>query len=116
MSLAATTSALIANWGELGAIRRLEVADDGPVHLHPSMDTVTDHPAFIVPLPVRQDDVADATIKAGEFTVLMAGDAVGFEVTTTDKVVCSFGTLTILDAGAFRLRGSVLHYKMRARL
>jgi hypothetical protein len=120
--------------GETGAIRRTTVTGGGP-SVGEGTTTVTDYPCRLAAFPVALRDVDGTYIKAGDWRVLVAtgigqgqanawplDDAVDaiedfadIEPTTTDKLVCSQGVLTIVDAGQFDPAGVVTHYKMIAR-
>ena len=121
--------------GETGAIRRTTVSGGGP-STGAGTVTVTDYPCRLAAFPVAQRDVDGPYIKAGDWRVLVAtgigvgqadawelatgvdaiGDFADIVPTTTDKLVCSQGVLTIVDAGQFDPAGTVTHYKMIARL
>lgn len=101
--------------GETGAIRRTTVAGGGP-STGAGTVTVTDYPCRLAAFPVAQRDIDGTYIKAGDWRVLVATGGLSVTPTTTDKLVCSQGVLTIVDAGQFDPAGTVTHYKMIARL
>jgi len=105
----------LADKGQLGAIRRSVTTGGGPASVTPATTTVTDFPARMALFPVDQRDIDGTFIKAGDWHVLVATDGLEITPTTTDKLVCSEGALTIIDPGKFAPAGTVTHYKMVAR-
>lgn len=101
-------------FGEAGHIRRLTVTGGGPSDKAGGMQSETDYPCQLAAFPVDESDVDGTLVKAGDFRVLVA--PLGIVPTTTDKVVCSQGVLTIVDAGQYDPAGTVTHYRMLARL
>lgn len=121
----------LAAKGQLGALRRSVTTGGGPTDPTGGSTATTDYPARMVLFPVDQSDIDGTFIKAGDWRVIVSGqepaDAAqwddgettasieGITPTTTDKLVCTEGVLTIVDAGKFAPAGTVTHYKMVAR-
>jgi|GEM_PF-981560 len=116
---------------QLGAIRRTEVSGGGPSDWIGGIDATTDYPARMVVFPVDQKDINGTLIKSGDWRVIMSpsqpadasdwsdgntlGNIESITPTTTDKLVCTEGVLTIIDPGKFAPDGTVTHLKMVAR-
>ena len=113
--MAALSAELLANaeFGETGAIRRTVTTGGGPSDPTGGTVVTTDYPCQLAAFPVDQKDVDGTVIKAGDFRVMVAPLAI--VPTTTDKVVCSLGLLTIVDAGQFAPAGTTTHYYMVGR-
>jgi len=107
---------LLANdeFGETGLIRRLSISGGGPSDKTGGTRTETDYVCQLAAFPVDESDVDGTLVKAGDFRVLVA--PLEIVPTTTDKVVCSQGVLTIVDPGQYDPAGTVTHYRMLARL
>lgn len=101
-------------FGEAGHIRRINVMGGGPSDKSGGITMTTDYPCQLAAFPVDERDVDGELVKAGDFRVLVA--PLEIVPTTTDKVVCSQGLLTIIDAGQFDPAGAVTHYRMLARV
>lgn len=112
--LAATATELLAELGEAGSIRRRTVTGGGPSALSGGAATVTDYACRVAVLPVTQRDVDGTLVKAGDFQAFVA-PGVAVTPATTDKLVCSLGVLTIVDAGEVKPAGTVTHYEMIVR-
>lgn len=110
--LAATALELLTELGEAGNIRRRSVTGGGP-SAGAGTVTTTDYACRVAVLPVDQRDVDGTLVKAGDFRAFVAPLAI--TPTTTDKLVCSLGVLTIVDAGEFKPAGTVTHYEMIVR-
>lgn len=104
---------MLAQFGQAGAIRRTVANSNGPASPYPGTVTATDYAARLAVFPVKQRDVDGVLVKAGDFRVIVA--PLGIVPTTTDRIVCSEGVLTIVDAGKFAPAGTVTHYSMVAR-
>lgn len=105
----------LADKGQLGAVRRITVSGGGPASPTAGTQTVTDYPARLALFPVDQKDVDGTLIKAGDWRVIVGTDGLSIEPTTTDRIVCTEGVLTIVDPGKFAPAGTVTHYSMVAR-
>lgn len=102
-------------FGQLGAIRRTATSGGGASDATDGRQTVTDYPANMAVFPVSLKDIDGTFIKAGDWRVLVATTGLTITPTTTDKVVCTEGVLSIIDPGKFAPNGTVTHYKMVAR-
>lgn len=118
-------------FGQIGAVRRLMTFGGSATSTTSAVEITIDYPINLAIFPVDQRDVDGTFIKAGDFRVLVsasqpAGHAAWDQgnvvesiteiaPTTTDKLVCSEGVLTIVDAGNFAPAGNATHYKMVAR-
>lgn len=111
----ALTDRQMVSKGQLGAIRRTVTTGGDASHPMGGSETVTDYPARMALFPVDQKDIDGTFIKAGDWRVIVGTDGLSITPTTSDKLVCSEGVLTIVDAGKFAPAGTVTHYKMIAR-
>lgn len=102
-------------FGQLGAIRRKVTSGGSATSATAGTDTETDYPANMALFPVKQTDIDGTFIKAGDWRVLVSTKGLTITPTTSDKVVCSEGVLTIVDPGKFAPGGTVTHYRMVAR-
>lgn len=105
-------TAILAELGEAGSIRRTTVTGGGP-STGAGTTAVTDYPCRVAILPVDQRDIDGTLIKAGDWTAYVA--ALDIVPTTTDRLVHSEGVLTIVDAGKYSPAGTVTHYEMIVR-
>lgn len=105
----------LAAKGQLGAVRRTVTTGGGPADPTGGSTATADYPARMVLFPVDQKDVDETFIKAGDWRVIVGTDDLTITPTTTDKLVCTEGVLTIVDAGKFAPDGTITHYKMVAR-
>ena len=105
----------LADKGQTAAIRRVVVSGGGPTDPTGGTSTLTDYPCQVALFPVSLRDVDGTFIKAGDWRVLLSTAGLTITPTTTDKMVCSEGVLTIVDAGKFAPAGQVTHHKMIAR-
>jgi len=121
----------LADKGQLGAIRRTEVSGGGPSDWVGGAETTTDYPVRLALFPVDQKDIDGTFIKSGDWRVILSpsqpadaadwsdgntlGNIESITPTTTDKLACSEGALTIIDPGKFAPDGTVTHFKMVAR-
>lgn len=100
--------------GQLGSVQRVTSSGGGPASLSAGTDTTETHACRLVLFPVNQRDVDGELVKAGDWRAIV--EAIDdFIPTTTDKLVCSEGDLTIVDAGKFSPAGTVTHYDMLVR-
>ncbi len=113
----ARTSALrmLTGLGEVGHIRRTSVSGGGPSDTSGGTVTETDHACRVALLPIDQRDVDGTLVKAGDWRAYVAASGLSITPTTTDKLVCSEGVLSIVDAGKFAPAGTVTHYEMTVR-
>lgn len=113
---AATARRLLAKFGQTGQIRRTTTTGGSP-STGGGPTTTTDTPALMVVLPVETQkagaDFPGTLIKAGDFQVLV--DALGIDPTTTDKIVCSEGVLTIIDPRKIAPAGETVLWQIVAR-
>lgn len=112
-SKAGLVGGMMQRFGQMGAIRRTTATGGGPAATSDLAPSSQDYPARMAVFPVSLKDVDGTLVKAGDFRVLVEPLAV--DPTTTDRVVCSEGVLTIVDAGKFAPAGTVTHYSMVAR-
>lgn len=106
---------LLTQFGEVAVIRRVETADDRPSDPIASTETTTDYACKLAVFPIDQRDIDGTVIKAGDFRVIVAAEGLAITPETTDELVCSAGTLAIVDAGRFAPAGTVTHYRMVCR-
>lgn len=107
---------LLTQFGEAGTIRRVTVTGGSPSNPAAGTPTTANYPARLAVFPVAQSDIDGTTIKAGDFRVIVAAKGLAITPTTTDTLICSAGTLAIVDAGRFAPAGTVTHYRMICRL
>jgi len=110
---AALATRMLSQFGQAGSIRRTTATGGGPASPTGGTVTTTDYPARLALFPVDQSDVDGVLVKAGDWRVVVA--PLEIVPTTTDRIVCSEGVLTIVDAGKFAPAGTVTHYRMVAR-
>jgi hypothetical protein len=114
---AADALEMLAEFGQAGQIRRTTRTGGGPSDPTGGTETVTDYAATLVVLPINRDnagrDVAGTVIKTDDLRVLVGPLAI--EPTTTDRIVCSEGVLTIIDPGKLSPSGEAVLYDMTAR-
>ena len=110
-----TALSLLQQFGEAATIRRTTVSGGSPSNPAAGSATVSETPCRLVVFPVDQRDIDGPTIKAGDFRVIVAAKGLAITPTTTDHIVCSAGTLAIVDAGRFAPAGTATHYRMIAR-
>lgn len=100
--------------GQLGSIKRTTSTGAGPASLTAGTDTTTTYPCRLAIFPIDQRDVDGELVKSGDWRAIV--EAVdGVTPTTTDKLSCSEGDLTIVDPGKFSPAGIVTHYDMVVR-
>jgi len=106
----------LAAKGQAAAIRRTVVTGGGPSDPTGGTSAVTDYPIQAALFPVSLADVDGTFIKAGDWRVLASTAGLTITPTTSDQLVCTEGTLRIVDAGKFAPAGKITHYNMIARL
>jgi hypothetical protein len=106
---------LLQQFGEAAVIRRTTVASGSPSDPDAGSATTADHACLAAIFPIDLRDIDGTTIKAGDFRVIVAAKGLTITPTTTDHIVCSAGTLAIVDAGRFAPAGTPTHYRMVAR-
>lgn len=111
----ATADRLLQAYGEAATIRRTTVATASPSDPDAGSASTTDTAIRCAVFPVDQRDIDGTTIKAGDYRVIVSAKDLAIEITTTDSLICSAGTLSIVDAGRFAPAGTVTHYRMVAR-
>jgi hypothetical protein len=104
---------LLAEFGQIGSIHRTTSAGGGATDPTGGTSTATPYPATMCVLPVSQRDVDGTTIRTGDWRVII--EALDIEITTADRIVCSEGTLTIIDPGKLAPAGIVVMYDAKAR-
>lgn len=114
-SAADTALALLQQFGEAATIRRTTVTSASPSNPAAGTTTTTTYACRLAIFPVDLRDIDGTTIKAGDFRVIVAAKGLAITPTTTDHIVCSAGTLAIVDAGRFAPAGTPTHYRMVAR-
>jgi len=114
-SAADVTLSLLESFGEAATIRRTTVTSGSPSDPAAGSAASADYPCRLAVFPVDLRDIDGTTIKSGDFRVIVAAKGLSITPMTTDQVVCSAGTLAIVDAGRFAPAGTVTHYKMVAR-
>lgn len=114
-SAADTALSLLMQFGEAATIRRTTVTSGSPTDPAAGTTTTATFPCRLAIFPVSQRDINETTIKAGDFRVIVAAKGLTITPTTTDHLVCSAGTLAIVDAGRFAPAGTPTHYSMIAR-
>jgi hypothetical protein len=114
-SAADTALSLLLQFGEAAVIRRTTVANPSPSDPASGSATTADYACRLAVFPIDLRDIDGTTIKAGDFRVLVAAKGLTITPTTTDHIVCSAGTLAIVDAGRFAPAGTPTHYRMVAR-
>jgi hypothetical protein len=111
--LAAMVARQLAAKGQTGAIRRSVTVGGGPSDPTGGTVTATDYACQLAVFPVDLSDIDGTTIKAGDFRVIV--EPLAITPTTTDLVICTEGSLRIVDPGAFSPAGTVTHYSMVCR-
>lgn len=109
---AATARRLLAKFGQTAHIRRTTTSGGSPSTGGGTATTV-DTPALLVVLPVDGKDVDGTLIKAGDWWVYV--EALGIDPTTTDKIVCSEGVLTVIDPRKIAPAGETVLWQIIAR-
>lgn len=99
--------------GQTGFIRRTTRVGGGATDPTGGTVTVTDTPARLVVLPVNQRDVDGTVIRTGDWSVLI--EALGIEITTADRIICTEGDLAIITPGKFAPVGDVVFYSAIGR-
>lgn len=102
-------------FGEVATLRRTTVADGSPSDRNAGTASTSDYAVRLAVFPVDQKDIDETVIKAGDFRVIVSAKDLAITPATTDELVCSAGTLAIIDAGRVAPAGTVTHYRMAAR-
>jgi len=110
---AATAKRLLVKFGQVGAIRRTVKVGGGPTDPTGGTTVDVDYPATLVVLLVDGKDVDGTVIRTGDWSVII--EAIEIEITTADKIVCTEGTLSILDTGRIAPSGVTVVYDSKAR-
>jgi len=112
--MAVLAADLLQDFGEDGFIRRSELlGGGGPSDLDGGAERTRDYACRVAVLPIDQRDVDGALIKAGDWRAYVA--LLSIVPTTTDRLVCSAGVLTIVDPGQMAPAGTTTHYEMIVR-
>ncbi|MDG4650111.1 hypothetical protein P6F26_16810 [Roseibacterium sp. SDUM158017] len=110
-----TALSLLQQFGEAATIRRTTVTSGSPSNPAAGSATMAEYACRLAIFPVDLRDIDSTTIKAGDYRVIVAAKGLAITPTTTDHIVCSAGTLAIVDAGRFAPTGMATHYRMVAR-
>lgn len=106
---------MLQQFGEQATLRRAVASVGGSPSIAGTSVAPETYPCRLAVFPIDQRDIDGTFIKAGDFRVMVAAEGLAIEPTTTDHVICSAGTLAIVDAGKFAPAGVVTHYRMVCR-
>lgn len=109
---AETARRLLTKFGQTGIIRRTTTSGGSP-STGGGTTTTTNTPALLALFMVDAKDVDGTLTKAGDWTVYV--EALEIELKTTDQIVCSEGSLTIVDPRRIAPAGETVLWEITAR-
>ncbi|MEI4473570.1 hypothetical protein [Frigidibacter sp. MR17.24] len=117
---AADALELIAEFGQVGAVRRRETTGGGPADPTGGTVTETDTPATLVVLPIdgRQvgQNVQDTTIQTTDVQIYVAAADLPLVPKTTDRIICANGNFAIMRCNALAPAGQAVLFDIIGRL
>lgn len=111
---AASVRRALTRNGQAATITRTTATGGGPSSLTGGTRATAEHSCRVALFPIDQRDVDGALVKAGDWRAIVTAID-GFAPTTTDKLICTEGELSIIDPGKFAPAGTVTHYDMLVR-
>lgn len=112
-SLKDTTTAVLRDLGEEAIIRSTSLSGGNPDSTDAETPSTQDQTVRLAVFEVSPDRINGTNVLAGDFQVICSAPPV--EITASDLVVCSRGSLTIQRLGKIAPAGTVVAYDMVCR-
>lgn len=108
-----TALALLEEFGQSGTLKKVDLIGDEIDAPNGGSSVPSEYTVNIVVFPVNEMRIDGTNIRHGDYQVLMG--AFGEEAVAGDWVICSEGTLSIIDPGKIAPDGTIVLYDMIAR-